>query len=131
MFIFKPWWHVLTKSIIYIKHIWEELRYDYGLNIWIWNMSMTITVFSISSCFSGLSINAKQKFWGVAQLLHTCMIFCIRSRQNLLYLAWLLMFNFLGISRKDMNPTWQFIINWPSHILTQLLQLKRKRINKT
>ena len=27
------------------------------------------------SCFSSLSINAKQKFWGVSHLLHMCVIF--------------------------------------------------------
>lgn len=73
------------QSIIYMKHIWEELRYDYGLNIWIWDVSMTITVFSISSCFSSLSINAKQIFLGVPHhLLHIRVIFwyCFDSQQT-------------------------------------------------
>ena len=46
-----------------------------NINIEILAFFFPLHQFFNKSCFSSLSINAKQKFWGVSHLLHMCVIF--------------------------------------------------------
>ena len=46
-----------------------------NINIEILAFLFPLHQFFNKSCFSSLSINAKQKFWGVSHLLHMCVIF--------------------------------------------------------
>ena len=53
---------------LFIFFFWIQYCKYENSYIFYWPISK---VFSINSCFSGSSINAKQKFWGVRHLLHT------------------------------------------------------------